>query len=135
MAGVASFLADNSAAGDVVFHAKWDNFGPLFAHNRSNRYLGGMDPIFQFSHDPQRYWEFFYLSADLNTEWTCDAFPCASGVATDTHVALRDHFGARWVVVEPSRNPRFTLYLLNDPRYRLAHETQREAVFEVLPPA
>jgi hypothetical protein len=135
MAGVASFLADNSAAGDVVFHAKWDNFGPLFAHNRSNRYLGGMDPIFQFSHDPSRYWEFFYLSADLNTEWTCDAFPCASGVATDTHTALRDHFGARWVVVEPSRNPRFALYLLNDPRYRLAHETQREAVFEVLPPA
>jgi hypothetical protein len=135
MAGVASFLADNSAPGDVVFHAKWDNFGPLFAHNRSNHYLGGMDPIFQFSHDPQLYWEFFYLSADLNTEWTCDAFPCASGSATDTHVALREHFGARWVVVEPVRNPRFTLYLLNDSRYRLAHETLREAVFEVLSPA
>jgi hypothetical protein len=133
MAGVASFLADSSSLGDVVFHAKWDNFGPLFAHNRSNRYLGGMDPIFQFSHDPRLYWEFFYLSADLNTEWTCDAFPCASGVATDSHEVLRDHFGARWVVVEPRRNPRFTLYLLNDPRYRLAHETQREAVFEVLP--
>jgi hypothetical protein len=135
MAGVASFLLEQSAPGDVVFHAKWDNFGPLFAHNRSNRYLGGMDPIFQFAHDPRRYWEFFYLSADVNVEWTCDAFPCASGSATDTHVALRDHFRARWVVVEPWRNPRFTLYLLNDPRYRLAHETQREAVFEVLPPS
>ncbi|MGE0160896.1 MAG: hypothetical protein AB7T31_15945 [Gemmatimonadales bacterium] len=133
MAGVASFLTERSAPGDIVFHAKWDNFGPLFARDRSNLYLGGMDPIFQFSHDPARYWEFFYLSADLNTEWTCDAFPCASGVATDTHVVLRDHFGARWVVVEPWRSPRFTLYLLNDPRYRLAHETQREAVFEVLP--
>jgi hypothetical protein len=133
MAGVASFLTDNSAPGDIVFHAKWDNFGPLFARNRSNLYLGGMDPIFQFVHDPKMYWEFFYLSADLNTEWTCDAFPCASGVATDTHVALRDHFRARWVVVEPRRNPRFTLYLFNDPRYRLVHETQREAVFEVLP--
>jgi hypothetical protein len=50
-------------------------------------------------------------------------------------VALREHFGARWVVVEPVRNPRFTLYLLNDSRYRLAHETLREAVFEVLSPA
>jgi hypothetical protein len=135
MAGVASFLAESSTPGDIVFHAKWDNFGPLFARNRTNVYLGGMDPIFQFAHDPRLYWEFFYLSADLNTEWTCDAFPCASGVATDTHEALRDHFGARWVVVEPWRNPRFTLYLLNDPRYRLAHETQREAVFEVLPAA
>jgi hypothetical protein len=133
MAEVATFLAERSAPGDVVFHAKWDNFGPLFAHNRSNRYLGGMDPIFQFAHDPRLYWEFFWISTDVNVEWTCDAFPCAAGGATQTHRALRDHFGARWVVVEPRRNPRFALYLLNDRGYRLAHETLHEAVFEVLP--
>ncbi|MEQ1855037.1 MAG: hypothetical protein ABL963_01125 [Longimicrobiales bacterium] len=133
MAQVADFLEGQATPGDVVFHAKWDNFGPLLAHNRTSRYLGGMDPVFQLAHDSRRYWEFFYLSADLNTEWTCDAFPCASGDANDTHRVLTDHFGARWVVVEPYRNPRFSLYLLNDPRYRLALETQREAVFEVLP--
>jgi hypothetical protein len=132
MASVASFLAESGSPGDVVFHAKWDNFGPLFAHNRTSRYLGGMDPIFQFAHDPQRYWEFFWISTDVNVDRTCDAFPCAAGGATETHRVLREHFGARWVVVEPWRNPRFALYLLNDPRYRLAHETQREAVFEVL---
>jgi hypothetical protein len=91
-----------------------------------------MDPIFQFAHDPRRYWEFFYLSADINTDWTCDAFPCPTGVATDTHAVVTEHFGASWVVVEPSRNPRLSLYLLNDPRYELALETQTEAVFEVL---
>jgi len=48
---------------------------------------------------------------------------------------LEDDFGARWVLVEPRRNPRLSLYLLNDPRYGLALETQREAVFEVLPRA
>ncbi len=132
MAGVADYLAANSQPGDVVFHAKWDNFGPLFARNRTNLYLSGMDPIFQLAHDPRLYWEFFYLSSDLTVEWTCDAFPCANGGATDTHEVLTDHFGARWVVVEPRRNPRFTLYLLNDARYRLASETPREAVFEVL---
>ncbi len=133
MARVATFLEDQAGPGDVVFHARWDNFGPLFAHNRTSRYLGGMDPVFQLAHDSRRYWEFFYLSTDLNTEWTCDAFPCASGSANDTHQVLSEHFGARWVVVEPYRNPRFSLYLLNDARYRLALETQREAVFEVLP--
>ncbi|MEM7414122.1 MAG: hypothetical protein AAF389_01425 [Gemmatimonadota bacterium] len=135
MAEVSRFLASESEPGEVVFHARWDNFGPLFAHNRSNHYLGGMDPIFQYAHDPRAFWEFFYLSSDVNTEWTCDAYPCPDGIATDTHTALREHFGARWVVVEPRRNPRFSLYLLNDDRYRLALETQREAVFEVLPPA
>jgi hypothetical protein len=134
MAGPAAFLTQNAEPGDVVFHAKWDNFGPLFARNRSSLYLGGMDPIFQFAHDPRRYWEFFYLSADLTTEWTCDAYPCVSGVATDTYRVLRERFGARWVVVEPRRNPRLSLYLLNEPRYALRLETVREALFEILPP-
>jgi hypothetical protein len=131
--GVASYLAENSEPGEPVFHARWDNFGPLFARNRSNRYLGGMDPIFQYAHDPRSYWEFFFLSADLTTEWTCDAYPCAAGTATDTHQALLEHFGTRWVVVEPYRNPRFTLYLLNDPRYEVAFESENAALFEVLP--
>lgn len=131
---IATHLEGNSAPGDLVFHARWDNFGPLFAFNRSNRYLGGMDPIFQFAHDPREYWEFFYLSTDLNTDWTCDAYPCTTGVATDTHQVLREHFGARWVVVQPYRNPRFTLYLLNDDRYALELETRNEALFRVLDP-
>ncbi len=131
--GVSDFLARSSEPGDLVFHAKWDNFGPLMAYNRTNRYLGGMDPIFHFAHDPQSYWEFFYLSAGITAEWTCDAYPCVSGVATDTHQVLRDHFGARWVLVEPRRNPRLSRYLTQDPRFALAFETQREAVFEVLP--
>lgn len=131
---VARHLEENSVPGDLVFHARWDNFGPLFAYNRSNRYLGGMDPIFQFAHDPRSYWEFFYLSTDLNTDWTCDAYPCPTGVATDTYRVLTEHFGARWVVVQPYRNPRFTLYLLNDDRYALELETQSEALFRVLEP-
>ena len=134
MQEVSDFLADNGAPNDLVFHTRWDNFGPLFAYNRTSRYLGGMDPIFQYAFDQQAFWEFFYLSGDVTTDWTCDAYPCATGVATDTHEVLSTHFGARWVVVEPRRNPRFSLYLLNDERFALALETQREAVFEVLRP-
>lgn len=128
----AEFLEAESEPDEIVFHARWDNFGPLFARDRTNRYLGGMDPVFLFAHDPASYWEFFFLSTDATAEYTCDAFPCAEGTATDTHRALRDHFGARWVVVEPSRNPRLSLYLLEDPRYRLALDAQYASVFEVL---
>lgn len=131
----AEFLEAESEPGEIVFHARWDNFGPLFARNRTNRYLGGMDPVFLFAHDPASYWEFFFLSTDATTEYTCDAFPCLDGTASDTHVALRDHFGARWVVVEPLRNPRLSLHLLEDPRYRLALDAQHAAVFEILPAA
>lgn len=133
MQEVATFLEANSEPGENVFHTKWDNFGPLFAFNRSNHYLGGMDPIFQYAHDTRAFWEFFYLSADATADWTCDAWPCVEGNAKDTYLVLRDHFRTRWVVVEPRRNPRFTLFLLNDPRFELALETPREAVFELLP--
>jgi hypothetical protein len=133
MADVAAWLSLNSEAGDVVFHARWDSFGPLFARNRKNYYLGGMDPIFQYAHEPARYWEYFYLSGDLIGEYTCDAFPCYEGTATGTHEAIRDHFGARWVLVEPGRNPRLTEYLLDDPAFELVLRTASERIFRVLP--
>jgi hypothetical protein len=128
----ADWLAANTPPGDVVFHARWDNFGPLLAHNRSNRYLSGMDPVFQYSHDARLYWEFFWLSANIHDRWTCDAFPCHEGTATDTHEVVRHHFGARWVLVQPLRNPKLTLFLLEDPRFEMVLETQHEAVFQVL---
>jgi hypothetical protein len=132
MVDASDWLEANSTPGDIVFHAHWDNFAPLFAANRANRYLGGMDPIFQFAHDPARYWEYFYLSGDLVTEYTCDAFPCHEGTATETHTAIRDHFGARWVLVEPRRNPKLNEQLLGHPGFELAHETPGEAIFRVL---
>lgn len=131
MEASASWLEDNTASGDIVYHAHWDNFAPLFAHNRSNRYLGGMDPIFQYEHDRGRYWEHFYLAGDLVVEYTCDAFPCYEGTSRATHTAIRDDFGARWVLVEPVRNPKLTRELRADPGFSLVHETRGELIFRV----
>lgn len=132
LAEAAAWLAANTEPGDVVFHAHWDEFGPLFAHNRHNRYIGGMDPIFQFSHDPGLYWQYFFLSAGVTSEYTCDAFPCYEGETIGTWAAIRDNFGARWVLVEPARNPELARFLGRDPGFRLALRTRRELVFEVL---
>ena len=129
---VATWLADNSEPGDLVFHAHWDNFGPLFARNRINHYVGGMDPIFQYAHDRGLYWKYAYLSADLAAEWTCSEYPCREGNAVDTYVSLVDDFDSRWVLVEPERNPKLFYYLLSDARYELGLLTEDEAVFRVL---
>lgn len=131
---VATWLSEQSEPGDVVFHAHWDNFGPLFAWNRVNHYLGGMDPIFQYVHDRALYWKYAYLSTDLATEWTCDAYPCREGSAVDTYASLVDDFDARWVLVEPERNPKLFFYLLSDARYQIGLLTDKEAVFQVLRP-
>ena len=129
---VATWLAARSAPGELVFNTHWDTFGPLFARNRVNRYVGGMDPIFQYARSPELYWSFHHLSTDQRAETTCATPLCAQGEPRDTYEVLAHDFGARWVLVEPRRNPRLSLYLLNDARYRLALETRREAVFEVL---
>jgi len=128
----ATWLAAHSDTGDVVFHTHWDQFGPLLARNRINHYIGGMDPIFQMSRSRERYWEHFYLSRDLTTDYTCDAFPCASGVARDTHEVIRDTFNARWVLLEHARSPKLIAYLDQTPGFRRAFETEREVVFEVM---
>jgi len=132
MAEVSAWLSTHAEPGDLVFNTHWDTFGPLFAHNRVVRYVGGMDPIFQYARDPALYWEFHHLSSDAFPEATCPAPECSPENARDTHTVLREDFGARWIVVEPRRNPRLSLYLLNDPRYRLTLETQHEAIFELL---
>jgi len=129
---VAVWLRDHSEPGDLVFNTHWDQFAPLFARDRVDHYVGGMDPIFQYAYDPTLYWQFHYLSTDRMTEQTCGTYPCVPEATVETWDALAHGFGARWVLVEPRRNPKLSLYLLNDPRYALALETRREAVFRVL---
>lgn len=133
LAQAASWLEERSEPGDLVFNTHWDTFGPLFARNRTNHYLGGMDPIFQYALDPGTYWTFHHLSTDVATDVTCPLPDCTPDQVVDTWSVLREGFGARWILVEPRRNPRLSLFLLEDERFRLALETQREAVFEILP--
>ena len=129
---VADWLATHSRPGDLVFNTHWDTFGPLFARDRVNHYVGGMDPIFQYARSPSLYWEFHHLSIDERGDATCPDAVCTKDNARDTHDVLTRDFGARYVLVQPRRNPRLSLYLLHDKRYRLALETPAEAVFEVL---
>jgi hypothetical protein len=132
LAEVAFWLRDNSDPGDLVFNTHWDQFAPLFARDRVDRYVGGMDPIFQYAYDPTLYWRFHYLSTDAMTDRTCGTYPCTPEATVDTWSTLVRDFGARFVLVEPRRNPRLSRYLLQDDRYELGLETQHEAVFRVL---
>jgi hypothetical protein len=128
----AHWLAANSRPGDLVFNTHWDTFGPLFARDRVDHYVGGMDPIFQYARSPALYWEFHHLSTDEGAGATCPDPVCTRENARDTYTVLTRDFGARWVLVQPQRNPRLSEYLLHDARYRLAVESPGAAVFEIL---
>ena len=129
---VAAWMEERSEVGDVVFHAHWDNFAALFAWNTRNHYLGGMDPIFQFAYDPDLYWKHAHLAGGTMTATTCGTFLCGPGAEIDTHTSMVEDFNARWVLVEPRRNPALFEYLMRDVRFDLSLRTPGEAVFEVL---
>ena len=54
--GAAKWLAKNTREGAVVYHPVWSHFADLFFWNRHDRYLGGMDPMFQWAVSPENYW-------------------------------------------------------------------------------
>lgn len=131
LAAEADWLAQASEPDDLVFNTHWDAFGPLFAHNRINHYLGGMDPIFQFAADERRYWLFHHLSTGVATAVTCPAPDCTPDQVVDVWEAIRGEYGARWVLTERARDQRLIEYLDTDGRFRRSFEGRDGVVFEV----
>jgi hypothetical protein len=128
----ANWIQERSSEGDVVFHAHWDNFAALYGWNRQNHYLGGMDPIFQLAFDENLYWKHAHLAGGSMAATTCGSFPCEPGTEEDTHTVMVEDFDARWVLVEPARNPALFEYLAADPGFDLSLRTRGEAVFQIL---
>jgi len=131
LAAEAEWLAQASEPGDLVFNTHWDAFGPLFLRNRTNHYLGGMDPIFQFAADERRYWLFHHISTGVATSVTCPAADCTPDDVVDVWTAIRGEYGARWVLAERARDGRLIEYLDTDGRFRRAFEGRDGVVFEV----
>lgn len=51
----AAYLSKNTQPNDVVVHADWDDFPPLFYWNSQNHYIMGLDPTFMYRADHGRY--------------------------------------------------------------------------------
>lgn len=65
---VSLWLKDNSKEGDIVFNLNWGMFSQMFFWNQKNYYIGGLDPIFQYTYNLELYWKFHYLSLDMVTK-------------------------------------------------------------------
>ncbi|NQU68158.1 MAG: hypothetical protein HQ510_09465 [Candidatus Marinimicrobia bacterium] len=62
----AQWLAENTLEKSNVFITSWDSFSRLFFYNHHNNYTVGMDPVFFYLRDPERFWLWRNI-----TEHTC----------------------------------------------------------------
>jgi hypothetical protein len=125
----ALWLKENSQPGDIVFNATWNNFSPLFYWNQHNRYVGGLDPIFQYAYDRKLYWKFHHLAVNPSVKQTCAAAVCTKEILEDTYEVLVRDFKAKYVVTGKQRP--WAYYLKNDARFAKKLETEREVIYIV----
>lgn len=55
-AGAASWTRAHVPEGETVFHARWDDFPQLFYRDPNHRYIAGLDALFLYRKDPEKYW-------------------------------------------------------------------------------
>ncbi len=124
------WLKENSNSKDIIFNLHWSDFPMLFFWNSKNYYIGGMDPIFQYSYNYPLYWKFHYLSSDQVTKKTCGSTACTAEMLEDTYFVLKNEFEAKYIVLQKYVNPAVYQYLNSDKEhYEKKLDLDSESVF------
>ena len=99
------FLQTHSQEGEIVFTDDWDIFPAFFYYNHHNHYLVGLDPKFTQWREPEL-WERYVRITRAQIPARGDkpfTVVDAAGRKKTIRIALddlRDHFGARYVIVD-----------------------------------
>jgi len=80
----AEYLKANTAPGEVVLHADWDDMPPLFYWDDKNKYVMGLDPTFLYRANSKLYWS--YVNFTLGK--------------SDDPPSVMKELGARYVVAD-----------------------------------
>ncbi len=80
----AQYLKANTLPGEIVVHADWDDFPPLFYWDDQNRYIMGLDPTFLYRQDPGLYRRYVDLTLGRSAD--------PAGVMNE--------LGSRWVFAD-----------------------------------
>ncbi|MFO0983764.1 MAG: hypothetical protein U1E76_18870 [Planctomycetota bacterium] len=130
---VAQWLERNTPAGAIVFHVEWDKFAPLFFWNQHDRYINGMDPIFEYAYDAKLYWKHHHLLLDHVAVEADRAvlYLAADAPPEDVYQVMSADFKAAAIVVDPQVTPHLLESLRADHRFKEAFQGAHEMVFEV----
>lgn len=133
--GAAKWLARNTRSDEVVYHTVWSHFADLFFWNRKNRYLGGMDPMFQWGVSPENYW----LTTPIHPKRYAGKIGPADPAKTQTkeiplYEAVPKAFGARFVMAGSGERQFVDALRADKKHYLLRYQGGDGYIFEILKP-
>jgi hypothetical protein len=122
LAAAGEWLRENTPPESIVFNPHWDDFPELFYWNTHNRYIGGMDPIFQYAYSPTLYWKAHHLANGDSAAFTCGRPVCAGAKQEDTHTVLHRDFQSSYILLNRQRDAGLLTYVKSDPRFTIKFE-------------
>ncbi len=127
------WLKAHTQEGEIVGHGVWSDFGPLFYWNPHNRYLGGMDPIFQYRFNPETYWLMTVNCAARDLGKTSRYNPAIVGdKEEDLSVAWPRDLNTKWLFCASDWNIELQNELKKDKNTRIAYKDSHVIIFEFL---
>jgi hypothetical protein len=133
--GAMSWLAEHSEAGEIVFHARWDQFPHLFFWNQKNYYIVGLDAVYLYRYDPGLYWQHWHISKDH--AGTCKMRECGPMSPQEQErsivEAITKDFRASYVLVVKGENPRLRQTLERHREvFERAYDDSHVSVYRVI---
>lgn len=130
--GAGAYLASHVPENSVVYHTVWSDFGPLLFWNPRNRYVGGMDPIFQWAVSSENYWMCTPAHPERPPGTVGRAAP-GQGPDIPLWRALPEYFGTKWLVAGHGLDGEVIDALRADPKHWAErYSAPGESVFEIV---
>lgn len=127
------WLKSNTEVGALVFQPYWSAFAESFFWNKHNRYIGGMDPVFQYSFDPGLYFAVLRIEERGASDVTSKSLPGDDPIPYPTFDLITQDFGSRHLFLYQDASKQLYEYALSDNRFKLVFydPDSRIAIFEL----
>ncbi|MBX3096872.1 MAG: hypothetical protein KF812_08420 [Fimbriimonadaceae bacterium] len=129
----ADWLRKNAEPDAIVFHPLWEDFPGLFAFNRQQRYLGGMDPVFQYQFNQEKYWIAHWMCEDRPTHDVATTQRGFGGHTEPMATALRKRFGATYLAIPVPRLGSLSQHLSGQSDFELKGIFGQTAIYRIRP--
>lgn len=99
-------ISQQAQPGDRIFHAQWDEFPILLAHDQRFKYVAGMDPTFFYEADRALALDYFALTINR-----------ASTTQEQVWSVAHDRLQAKYALIDTQRWPELAQIFAQDKRY------------------